>query len=338
MKAVRMHSYGGPDVMHLDEVSKPEPGPSDLLIAVHAAALNPVDWKIRKGMLKAALDIPTPAIMGSELSGVVESMGPEVSGFAPGDAVYARVDKDSMGTFAEFCTVNHRIVAKKPSSISHAEASGVPLAGLTAWQCLFDRMGVTRGQKVLIHAGAGGVGTFAIQFAKHAGAHVIATASARNHDLLRELGADECVDYTTTSVVDVVSDCDAVLDAVGGKTTLESIQMAKPGGWVVSIASLPDPVTAREMGIGFVPRLFLTLMTRKVVGAAKRAGVNYRFLFLEPRADQLQEIAALIDGGSVKVIVDSVYPLDQFKEAFAKQEAGHARGKIVLRVTPDEQD
>lgn len=335
MKAVVMRKYGGPDVMALDDVPAPEPRANEVLIEVHAAALNPVDWKIRAGMLKAALDIKVPAVMGSELSGVVTGAGPEVLNFAAGDAVYARVDKDAMGAMAEYCAVDAGIVAKKPESLSHVEASGVPLAGLTAWQCLFDRMAVQSGQKVLIHAGAGGVGTFAIQFAKNAGAYVATTASAANHELLRELGADECIDYTTTDFTEVLSDYDAVLDAVGGQTTLDSIKVAKPGGWVVSIASLPDPVSALEMGIGIVPRLFLRFMTRNIVSTAKAAGVHYRFLFLEPRSDQLKAIADLIDSGKVRVIVDSTYPIEEYAEAFAKLETGHARGKIVLALKPE---
>jgi NADPH:quinone reductase-like Zn-dependent oxidoreductase len=330
MKAITMSKYGGPDVMSLEAMPKPKPGPDDILIQVHAAGLNPVDWKIRKGDLKAVLSFDMPMIMGNELSGVVEAVGTKVSAFKPGDEVYTRVDNEHASAFAEFSVVDHSLVALKPKNISFDEAAGIPLAGLTAWQSLFDRMQLKSGQKILVHAGAGGVGTLAIQFAKHAGAFVATTASTCNHDMLKELGVDLCIDYNEQDFIEVVKDYDAVLDCMGGKVLERSIGCVKPGGWVVNLAGLPDPITAKEMGIPTVFRFFLSLMTRKVVNAAKRAGVNYRFLALEPRGDQLKEIAQLIEAGAVKPVVDSVHSFDRYADAFTHLEDGHAHGKIIL--------
>lgn len=309
MKAIRIHEYGGPEVLRYEDAPKPTPAEGDVLVRVHAAGINPVDWKVRQGYLREKIPYPLPFIPGWDLSGVVEEIGPGATGFAVGDEVYSRPDIARDGTYAEYIAVRASELARKPKSLSHVEAAGVPLAGITAWQALFDVGGLEAGQSVLIHAASGGVGSFAVQFAKWKGARVLATASAANRKLVRGLGADEVIDYRTTRFEEVAHGVDVVFDTIGGETQERSWSVLKPGGIQVSIVSPPSEDTARQHGA--------------------RAG----YLFIGPNAPILTEIARLIDEGRVRPIIGEVMPLSDARRAHELSQTGHAKGKIVLRVT-----
>jgi NADPH:quinone reductase-like Zn-dependent oxidoreductase len=308
MKAVRIHEYGGPEVLRYEEAEKPEPGDNDVLIRVHAAAVNPVDWKVREGHMKGSVDYKMPLILGWDLSGVVEKTGVAVTRLEVGDEVFSRPDIARNGAYADYIIADDALVALKPKKIDHIRASAIPLAGMTAWQALFDVAGLQAGQRILIHAAAGGVGTFAVQLAKWKGAFVIGTASAGNVDFVRELGADEVVDYTSTPFESYVSDVDVVLDTMGGETQDRSWGVLKPGGILVSIVSPPPENAAAQ---------------HKVRGA---------FHFLDPNAGQLTRIAELVDAGKIRSMVDRIFPLSEARKAQELSETGHARGKIVLKV------
>jgi NADPH:quinone reductase-like Zn-dependent oxidoreductase len=308
MKAVRIHAYGGPEVLTYEDVSVPAIAEDDVLIRVHAAAINPVDWKVREGYLQGFIDYDLPLTLGWDVSGVVEAVGKNVTTFKPGDEVYSRPDIKRDGAYAEYIAVKASEVAFKPKSVDHIHAAAVPLAGITAWHCLFEAAGLTAGQRVLIHAAAGGVGSYAVQLARWKGAHVIGTASARNQDFVFQLGADEIIDYQTTQFEDVVQPVDVVFDTVGGEVQERSWQVVKPGGILVSVVSPPPEEKA----------------------AAHQCRSAY--VFIQPRADWLTEMAQLIDSGQVKPIVETVLPLSQAAEAHKLSEGGHTRGKIVLQV------
>ncbi|MBD2123983.1 NADP-dependent oxidoreductase [Trichocoleus sp. FACHB-262] len=309
MKAVRIHAYGGPEVLAYEDVSVPAIAEDDVLIRVHAAAINPVDWKVREGYLQGFIDYDLPLTLGWDVSGVVEAVGENVTTFKPGDEVYSRPDIKRDGAYAEYIAVKASEVAFKPKTVDHIHAAAVPLAGITAWHCLFEAAGLTAGQRVLIHAAAGGVGSYAVQFARWKRAHVIGTASARNQDFLFQLGADEIIDYQTTQFEDVVEPVDVVFDTVGGEVQERSWQVVKPGGMLVSVISPPPEEKAA---------------THQCRSA---------YVFIQPRADWLSEIAQLIDSGQVKPIIETVLPLSQAAEAHKLSQSGHTRGKIVLQVS-----
>ncbi|MEM7157550.1 MAG: NADP-dependent oxidoreductase [Myxococcota bacterium] len=308
MKAIRIHEYGGGDTLRYEDAPEPEPGPHDVRVRVHAAGVNPVDWKIREGYLASMLPYAMPLTLGWDVSGVVDQVGAEVSGIAVGDEVYSRPDIMRDGAYAEYVVVRAAEVATKPSRLSHNEAAAVPLAGLTAWQGLFQHAQLAAGERVLIHAGAGGVGSFAVQFAKWTGAHVIATASAANASLVRELGADEFVDYRSQRFEDVLDPVDVVLDTIGGETQKRSIGLLKDGGRLFSVVGTPDPGELAAVGA---------------------TGGNY---MVQPSREHLERIGTLIDEGRIRVLVDSIFPLSETRAAHDKSQTGRARGKIVLEV------
>ena len=308
MKAVRIHNYGGPEVLKFEDAPRPQPGNGEVLVRIHAAAVNPVDWKVRAGRLKERIQYPLPLIPGWDFSGVVEATGPGVTRLKKGDEVYARPDIARNGAYAEYIVAKESEVALKPKSVDHVQAAAIPLAALTAWQALFDTAGLSVGQKVLIHGAAGGVGSFAVQLAKWKGAHVIGTASGRNQSFLRDLGVDEPIDYEKTRFEDVVHDVDVVLDTIGGDTQKRSWKVLKKGGILVSIVS---PPSAEE---------------------AAKHGVRSGYVFVQPSASQLAEIAKLVDSGKLKPVVEAVLPLAEARRAQEMNETGHTRGKIVLKV------
>ena len=308
MKAVAMHAYGGPEVLKYEDAARPDPATGEVLVRVHAAAVNPVDWKVRAGHLRGFLNYSLPLIPGWDLSGVVEATGAGVTDWKQGDAVYARPDLRRNGAYAEYIAVRASELGHKPRSIDHVQASAIPLACLTAWQALFDAGGLKAGQRVLIHAAAGGVGTFAVQLAKWKGAHVVGTASERNHAFLRELGADEVIDYTKTNFEEVVRDVDVVLDTLAGQTRDRSWNVLKKDGILVSILGQPSPDGAAQRGV-------------------RAAGV-----FVEPNQAQLGEIAKLVDSGKLRPIIETVLPLAQAARAHEMNQTLHTRGKIVLQV------
>lgn len=308
MKAVAMHAYGGPEVLKYEDAARPAPATGEVLVRVHAAAVNPVDWKVRAGHLRGFLNYSLPLIPGWDLSGVVEATGAGVTDWKQGDAVYARPDLRRNGAYAEYIAVRASELGRKPRSIDHVQASAIPLACLTAWQALFDAGGLEGGQRVLIHAAAGGVGTFAVQLAKWKGAYVVGTASERNHAFLRELGADEVIDYTKTNFEEVVRDVDVVLDTLAGQTRDRSWNVLKKDGILVSILGQPSPDDAARHGV-------------------RAAGV-----FVEPNQSQLGEIAKLVDSGKLRPIIETVLPLAQAARAHEMNQTLHTRGKIVLQV------
>lgn len=307
MKAIRIHEYGNESVLHYEDTPMPRIQEDEVLIKVHAAGINPVDWKIREGYLQEAVPYKLPLILGWDVSGVIETVGDNVTNFQKGDAVYSRPDIFRDGAYAEYIAVKSHEVALKPSSIDHIHAASIPLAALTAWQALIETAHLSEGQRVLIHAAAGGVGIFAVQLAKAQRASVIGTASTRNHDFLRELGVDELVDYTRIAFEDVVKDVDVVLDTIGGDTLQRSVRVLKDGGHVVSIAD------------------------RTAVDTVKK-NIKSDFVFVQPHAPQLTKIANLVDEGKVKTHVEKVFPLHHAKDAQLLSQTQRTRGKIVLQV------
>jgi alcohol dehydrogenase len=332
MKAVLIERYGDNDRVQLREIDPPRIGAKDLLVRVRAASINPIDSKIRDGKVKVLLHYSFPLVLGNDLAGEVVDIGSGVTRFAKGDAIYARLDKDRIGSFAELAAVSESAAARKPSNVSHVEAASLPLVGLTCWQALLELGGLKNGQKVLIHGGSGGVGTFALQLARHIGATVYTTASARNHELVTRLGADVAIDYRQQRFEDVVKDCDVVFDTQGGDTLVRSFSCVRPGGVVISVGGVPDAKFARAWGLNPLLVLALRLMTRKVTSAAKRREARFEYLFMRADGNQLEEITALVEQSVIKPVLDRTFPLAQAKEALAYSESGRATGKIVLEV------
>lgn len=336
MKAAYIERYGKHAPVIIGDRPVPSCGPRDLLVRVRAASVNPIDFKIRDGELRVLFKFRMPLILGSDLAGEVIHVGREAQGFAVGDEIMARVQKERIGTFAEQIAIDCTTAAPKPKALSFAEAASLPLAGLTAWQALRDfnpaDRPVASGHKVLIHAGSGGVGSLAIQLAHHLGAHVATTASPRNHELLRALGADEVIDYRSQRFDELLRDYDLVLDALGGADQLASFRVLKPGGVVVSIAGLPSPDFAREQGLPLPVRAFLWLRSLKTRRAAEAAKARWVYHFMKPRGDQLAELGALVDRGALRPLVDRVLPLEKAGEALDYVATGRATGKVVLEV------
>jgi NADPH:quinone reductase-like Zn-dependent oxidoreductase len=334
MKAYLLNGYGGPEKAALGEISEPEPGPRDILVKVMAAGLNPLDFKIRQGALRMLQRFELPMAMGSECAGIVEAVGAEVTRFKVGDRVFLRCEKGRMGAFAEKVAADESVAALMPASLDFASAAAVPLAALTALQVLRDEMKVQRGGKVFISGGAGGVGTFALQLAKWMGLKVTTTASPRGAELVRSLGADRTVDYTSQDFSNEIKDMDSAFDLIGGETLMKAFGVVKGGGGVVSIAGSPEPETARkDLGLGaFMSALFwlVSFKTRKM---ARRAGVSYRFYLMHPSGEDLALLAELIDKGEIKVITDKVFSFDEIANAFGYLETGRAKGKVVVSLS-----
>jgi NADPH:quinone reductase-like Zn-dependent oxidoreductase len=328
MRAFVVKKYKGP----LQESDVPEPtvGEHDVFVQVQAAGLNMLDEKIRAGEFKQILPYKLPLNPGNDYAGTVIRVGAKESAFKSGDEVYARPDQDRIGTFAERIAVAESDLALKPASISMEEAGSLPLVALTAWQALVERGNVQPGQKVLIHAGAGGVGSIAIQLAKHLGATVATTASAANLDFVRELGADTAIDYRSQDFEELLSGYDLVLDSLGGENLKKSLRVLKPGGKAIGIAGPPDPAFARGAGLNPVVRLIITGLSAGIRRRAKKLGVSYEFLFMRASGDQLRKITALIDDGAMHPVVGQVFPFGQTIQALQSLEKGGIRGKAVI--------
>jgi alcohol dehydrogenase len=333
MKAFVLKRYGGPDAAELCDVAMPRPDAGDVLVRVHAAGLNPVDFKTREGKLRIVQRYPLPTVMGNEFAGVVEACGSGAARFKPGDRVFARVPKDRMGAFAEYVAVPEHVLAAMPSTIDFDAAAAIPLAGLTALQALRDELHLQPGSKVFIPGGAGGVGTFAIQIAKWLGAHVTTTASPRGRALVERLGADEVIDYTAQRFVGRVRDMDGVFDLVGGETLDQSFGVVKRGAKVVTVVATPEPETAtRDLGRGRALAALFWLASLSLRRKARRQGGQYRFLFMHPSGAELAELTRLVEAGKLQPIVDRVFPFGEIAEAFAYLETGRAKGKVVVRM------
>jgi len=330
MKALAIRCYKAP--MEMMELARPGPGPGELLVRVRAAGVNPLDYKIRDGAVKVLLRFSFPLILGMDLAGDVEAIGPSVTKFKPGDAVYAHLDHDRIGAFADHALVRESAAARKPARLDYTQAASVPLVGLTAWQTLIELARLQAGQKVLIHAGSGGVGSFAIQLAKHLGAQVATTAGAKNHALVKSLGADVAIDYRTSRFEAVVKDQDVVLDTQGGDTLLRSFEVVKPGGMVLTIGGRPDAKFARAWGLSLPLVWILGILNRKVDRLAREKGVRFEYVFMRASGEQLERIGALVDQGVIQPVLDKIFPLEAAAEAMSYVESGRAVGKVVLRL------
>ncbi|MER9183171.1 NADP-dependent oxidoreductase [Mesorhizobium sp. M0482] len=332
MKAFVVDKYNKKGILRLAEMPEPELQDSDVLVEVHAAGVNLLDSKIRTGEFKLILPYRRPFILGHDVAGKVVRVGSKVRKFKAGDDVYARPRDGRIGTFAEFIAVNEADVALKPENLSMEEAASIPLVGLTAWQTLIERANLKKGQKVFIQAGSGGVGTFAIQLAKHLGATVATTASAASADLVKSLGADVVVDYRKDDFEKVLSGYDVVLNSQDAKTLEKSLSVLKPGGKLISISGPPDAEFAREKGLNLMLRLALRFLSRGIRAKAKRRGVQFSFLFMWAQGDQLSKITALIEAGAIRPVVDRVFPFEATNDALAYVETGRAKGKVVIKV------
>jgi alcohol dehydrogenase len=331
MRAYVLKHYGGAEGSRLMDVPAPTPRPRDILVEVRAAGLNPVDFKFRRGKLRAILRPKLPFVLGNELAGVAVAVGSEVKRFRVGDRVFARVAKDRGGAFAEQACVDEDHAALMPRNLDFTVAAAVPLAGLTALQALRDELDVKPGQKVFISGGAGGVGTFAIQIAKWLGAHVTTTASKRGEALVRSLGCDEVIDYTAQDISKAGRRFDAGFDLIGGKTLEQMFEIMKPGTRMVSVAALPEPQTAiRDLGGRRALSLIFWLISYGIRSRARRAGIGYRYLFMHPSGSDLALLAELIEQGKLKVVVDRTYPFAKITEALDYVESGRAKGKVVV--------
>ena len=330
MKAYLVKKYKRP--MEAGDAPEPTVGDHDVLVDIHAAGVNMLDAKIRDGDFRLIVPYKAPFILGHDLAGVVSDVGPAVTRFAVGDEVYGRPRDGRVGTFAQRIAVHEDDLAIKPVSLSMAEAASVPLVALTAWQALVERANLQSGQKVLIHAGSGGVGTYAIQLAKHLGATVATTTGTGNVEWVRDLGADVVIDYRSQDFERLLHDYDVVLDSQGGDTLAKSLRVLKPGGIAIGIAGPPDSDFARRQGLRLPLRLVMALLSLKTRRAARRRGVRYSFLFMRASGAQLGEITKLIDSGVLRPIVDRTYPFDEAPQALAHVEGGRAKGKVVITM------
>jgi alcohol dehydrogenase len=332
VKAFILDRYGRGQPLRAGEVPEPEMRADEVMVQVRAAGVNPLDSKIRNGEFKQLLPYRPPFVLGHEMAGVVVRVGSRVRSFQPGDEVFARPDDHRIGTFAEFISVKESSLAIKPTSLTMAQAASVPLVGLTAWQALVERANLKKGQKVLIHAGSGGVGTLAIQLAKHLGASVVTTTSTANIDWVKRLGADVVVDYTKQDFEQVVRDCDVVLNSLGPEVLEKSLRVLKPGGKLISISGPPDPAFATARGAPWFVKLIVSLLSHRIRKNARQRGVAYSFLFMRANGKQLREIASLIDAGAIRPVVERVFPFESTNDALTHVDTGRAKGKVVVKM------
>lgn len=334
MQAYVLERYGGPDGARLTSVPAPAMRPADILVEVRAAGLNPVDVKFREGKLRAISRVRLPFVLGNELAGVVVGMGAQAKRFRVGDRVFARVSKNRGGAFAEQACVDESYAALIPEPLDFAAAAAVPLAGLTALQVLRDELAVKDGQNVFISGGAGGVGTFAIQIAKWLGARVTTTASKRGEALVRSLGADEIIDYTSADISQAWRRFDAGLDLVGGKSLAQMFEIVKRRATIVSVAGVPEPQTAiKDLGGSRALAAAFWILSYGIRARARRAGVAYRYVFMHPSGLELAELGDLVERNILKIIVDKTFPFANIADALAYLEGGRAKGKVVVTIT-----
>jgi NADPH:quinone reductase-like Zn-dependent oxidoreductase len=332
VKAFIVKRYGKKEKLQLAEIAVPVIKENDVLVEIHSAGVDQLDSKIRKGEFKLILPYKVPFTLGHDVAGVVTKLGGSVSKFKVGDEVYARPADHRIGTFAEYMSINENDLASKPRNLSMEEAASIPLVGLTAWQALIEKGNLKKGQKVFIQAGSGGVGTFAIQLAKHLGATVATTTSTANIDLVKSLGADIVIDYKKDDFETILKDYDVVLNSQDARTLEKSLHILKPGGKLISISGPPDVDFAKEIGSSWLVKLILKILSSRVKKKAKRLGVSYSFLFMRAQGEQLRQITKLVDSGVIKPVMDKVFPFEQTNEALAYVEAGHAKGKVVVKV------
>lgn len=332
MKALTFKRYGKSPEIGFADVRRPTLKADELLVQVHAASVNPIDNMIPTGLFKAVLKFQLPATLGSDLAGVVTEVGSRVTRFKPGDAVFANIFDFGMGAIAEFAVVPQSFAALKPANLDFVQAASIPMVGLTSWQALKERANLRAGQKVFIPAGSGGVGTFAIQLAKHLGAKVGTTTSTGNVELVRSLGADEVVDYKKEEFEKVLRGYDAVLGTARGDAIEKSLGILKPGGTIVSLVGPLDAAFSRARRLNFVLTFVFGLMSRKIMRLAKKREVTYSFLFARPDGAQLTEIGKLLEAERIRPVIDKVFPFKQAKDALAYLAQGHSKGKVVIKM------
>ncbi|MCR6475374.1 NADP-dependent oxidoreductase [Variovorax sp. ZS18.2.2] len=332
MKAFVLDRYGKKGALRSADMPMPSLHDDEVLVEVHAAGVNLLDAKIRDGEFKLILPYRLPLVLGHDVAGVVVKTGPQVRQFKVGDEVYARTDDFRIGTFAEFVPVKEVSLALKPGNLTMEETASIPLVGLTAWQALVEKAGLKKGQQVFIQAGSGGVGTFAIQLARHLGATVATTTGTSNVEFVKRLGANIVVDYRKQDFEDILSGCDVVLNSQDGKTLEKSLRVLKSGGKLISISGPPDPEFGKTIAApGFV-RLVMRLLSAGIRRRARVRGVGYSFLFMRANGGQLREITRLIEAGAIRPVIDRVFPFASTNEALAYVEAGRAKGKVVIKL------
>lgn len=333
MKAFTVQKYGKKETLHLSNVNEPTVNENEVLVQIHSAGVNLLDSLVRNGEFKIFLPYKTPFINGHDMAGVVTKVGSKVTKYKVGDEVYSRPSDHHIGTFAEYISVNENDLAFKPKNISLEEAASIPLVGLTSWQALIEISKLKKGQKVFIQAGSGGVGTFAIQLAKHLGAFVATTTSSANTALVKSLGADLIIDYKTQDFSTILKDYDVVLHSNREAKVLEdSLRILKRGGTLVSLTGPPTGEGAKEMGMAWHFQVIMNLLSFSVRRKAKKLGVNFKFLFMRAEGSQLAEITKLIEAGKIRPIIDKVFPFEQTNEALAYVESGRSKGKVVVKV------
>jgi NADPH:quinone reductase-like Zn-dependent oxidoreductase len=332
MKAFIVDRYEKKRVLRFGEMPEPKLSEDDVLVQIHAAGVNVLDSKIRDGEFKLILPYRLPFILGNDVAGIVVRVGSKVQHFKPGDEVYARPDDGRIGTFAEFIAMSEAEVAPKPKNLTMEEAASIPLVGLTAWQVLVERANLKKGQKILIHAGSGGLGTFAIQLAKHLGATVATTASAANVELVKSLGADIVIDYKKGDFEKALNGYDVVLNSLGKDTLEKSLSVLKPGGKLISVSGPPDADFARDKGMNWFLQQVMRFLSFSIRKKAKRRRVSYSFLFMRADGEQLSKITSLIERGVIRPVVDRVFPFEATNDALAYIDTGRSKGKVVVKV------
>lgn len=332
MKALVLKRYGGAKNVEFAELPRPTVKPDEILVQVHAAGLNPIDNVIPTGSFKPIIKLQLPAVVGSDLAGVVVEIGARVTRFKVGDAVFASTFDRGVGALAEYVAVPEHLAAPKPDKLDFVQAASIPMVGLTSWQALVERAQVQPGQKVFIPAGAGGIGSFAIQLAKHLGAKVATTTSTANVDFVRRLGADEVIDYKQQQFESLLRDYDVVLATLRGGEVEKSFQVVGPGSKVVSLVGPPDAAFARKRGMNFLMQILFSLMSWKTIRLVKRREARYSFLFVRPDGQQLAEIGGLLAASRLRPVIDKVFPFTQAKEGLAYLEQGRAKGKVVVQL------
>jgi alcohol dehydrogenase len=331
MKAMIIKKYGNYP-LQLADIPTPAVGDYDVLAEIHAASINPIDFKVRDGKVRTLLKYNMPLVLGNDFSGIVIQVGKNVKKFKIGDEIYGRPRKDRIGTFAEYISVHEEDIALKPHNLSFEETASIPLVGLTSYQALHDILQLTAGQKVLIQAGAGGVGTFAIQLAKAMGIYVATTTSDAGAELVKSLGADQIINYKTEAFDKILQNYDGVFDTIGGETLEKAFKTVKQGGQIVSVSGLPNARFGKEYGAGFIKTNIFRLITRKLSKLEAKYKVKYSFLFMKPSGSQLEIISELIESGQIKPVIDQVFPFVEAQKAMEYSESGRAKGKIILKI------
>ncbi|GGH29036.1 NADP-dependent oxidoreductase [Sphingobacterium alkalisoli] len=332
MKAYGISKYSKEGKLQLVNIPEQNIKESEVLVEIHAASINPLDVKLKSGEFKLLLPYKFPLILGHDVAGIITKVGSKVSGFKVGDEIFARPADFKIGAFAEYIAVNENDVALKPKNISMEEAASIPLVALTAWQAFVEKAKLKKDQKVFIQAGSGGVGTIAIQLARHLGATVATTASAGNFDFVKSLGADVVIDYKTQDFEKILKNYDLVLNSQDEKTLEKSLRILKPGGKVISISGPPDTDFAKEVGLSWFMKTAISFLSRKVGKQAKKLGVDYSFLFMQANGKQLSEIGKLIETGVIRSVIDKVFPFEEMNEAMSYVSSGRAKGKVIVKV------